>query len=204
MAYTMLGTSMPAFSADPSENEKVQSTAAETSVEHEEANESGAGLQRGFLRKLVSKVYFWRLHYFFVAQNGANCTLFYGLIQDDPLIGHASVDFTFPNGCTCHGSAQVTHLPKGRSVIGQTGVIKTKCTDGRRITGNFVTTSLTTGKATVKDDQGNEYQATFGQTALEAVESVNALRKKLGCPECSARDVELSVQGKVIPAKSDK
>lgn len=200
----MLGISIPSYSANPPEDEKALSS-AETSVQHEDADESAVGLMhRGFLRKLVSKVYFWRLRYFFVAQNGANCALFYGLIQDDPLIGHASVDFTFPNGCNCHGYAQVTHLPKGRSVVGQTGVIKTKCSDGRKITGTFITTSLTTGKATVRDDQGNQYQATFGHTALEAIESVNALRKKLGCPECTAREVELSVQGKVLPAKSNK
>jgi hypothetical protein len=45
---------------------------------------------------------------------------------------------------------------------------------------------------------GSEYQFTFGQTGNQAVAEVNALRKKLGCPECTGEEVELKVQGTVI------
>ena len=34
-----------------------------------------------FLMKILSKAHFWTLSYFFVAQNGSNCDLFYGLIR---------------------------------------------------------------------------------------------------------------------------
>jgi hypothetical protein len=188
---------VPTSETKPAEAAKVE---AESSVEHIATEESPV-FGRGLFKKLMNTAYFWRLRYYFVAQNAKNCTLFYGLIQDDPLIGRASVEFTFPDGCRCHGYAQVTHLPKGRGVVGQEGVIKTKCTDGRKVTGRFITTSLTTGTATVSDSNGNDYQATFGHTADQAVSSVNELRRKLGCPECNARDIEMKVQGKVLPSK---
>jgi len=188
-------------SAETNDSHAAASASAESSIEHLPDNSSlpiPSGL-KGILRGISNKLYFWRLHYYFVAQNGSNCTLFYGLIQDDPFTGHASVEFKFPDGCTCHGFAQVTHLPKGRSVVGQTGIIRTKCSDGRKIDGNFTTTSLTTGSAKVSDNKGNDYQATFGHTAESAANSVNELRRKLGCPDCNAKDIEMSVKGRVLP-----
>jgi hypothetical protein len=162
-----------------------------------------AKLRKTLMGHFVDKFYFWRLRYYFVAQNAANCDLFYGLVQDDPFIGRASVDFVFPNGCQCKGYALVTHYPHPRSVVGQSGFIKTKCSDGRTLNGKFITTSLTTGHGTVTDNLGNSYQFTFGQHAEEAVKEVNELRKKLGCEECNPRDVELRVTGRVLPP-SDK
>lgn len=148
--------------------------------------------------RMFDRAYFWRLHYYFVAQNAANCDIFYGLVQQDPLIGRAAVDFIFPNGCKCKGYALVTHYPKPRSVVGQSGFIKAKCSDGREIKGRFTTTSLSTGNGTVTDDLGNNYQFSFGHTAEKAVAEVNELRRKLGCPECTPQDVELRVTGRVL------
>jgi hypothetical protein len=158
-------------------------------------------LRSGFFKRFIDKSYFWRLNYYFVAQNAASCDLFYGLVQDDPFIGRASVDFIFPNGCKCRGYALVNHYPKGHGVVGQRGFIHAKCSDGRTIKGNFETTSLTTGNGTAHDNQGNQYQFTFGHNAEQAVAGVNELRKKLGCPECTPEDIELKVQGKVIIPK---
>lgn len=158
-------------------------------------------LSNPFFRRLVYHAYFWRLRYYFVAQNAANCDLFYGQIQDDPFIGRAAVDFVFPNGCQCHGYALVTHYPHPRSVVGQSGFIKTKCSDGRRIEGRFTTTSLTTGHGTASDNLGNNYEFTFGQQAEQAVQEVNQLRKRLGCQECTPQEVELKVTGKILPPK---
>lgn len=108
---------------------------------------------------------FWKPQYYFVAQNTHNCDFFYGLVQDNPFIGRASVQFAFPNGCDCHGVAQVTHFPLGGPSAGQRGYINASCTDGRSIKGNFITTSLTTGDGTATDSLGNNYQFTFGHTA---------------------------------------
>jgi hypothetical protein len=201
-----LSISTPQASTEKVEIHAETPTPAESSIEHS-ANKDDLPVPTGLkalLRGVSNKLYFWRLRYYFVAQNASNCTLFYGLIQDDPLTGHASVEFKFPDGCNCHGYAQVTHLAKGRSVVGQTGIIRTKCSDGRKIDGTFITTSLTTGTAKVSDNKGNDYQATFGHTAEAAANSVNELRRKLGCPDCSAKDIELSVQGRVLPAAKDK
>ncbi|MBX9687151.1 MAG: hypothetical protein K2X27_10640 [Candidatus Obscuribacterales bacterium] len=189
--------------SDATSSSKSDEIAPESSVESIAAESSGKPpRKKGWFGRLFDKAYFWRLRYYFVAQNAANCNLFYGLIQDDPLIGRASVDFRFDNGCHCHGYAQVTKIPKGRSVVGQEGFIKANCSDGRKIQGRFKTTSLTTGSASATDSLGNSYEATFGHTAAEAVLSVNLLRKKLGCPECSPKEIELKVQGKVLPCKN--
>lgn len=149
-----------------------------------------------FFKRLMNKAYFWRLKYYFVAQNTKNCDIFYGLVQDDPLIGYASVDFSFPNGCRCRGHAKVTHY--AGSTVGQRGWVKADCSDGRILKGNFTTTSLTTGHWQATDSLGNEYQGSFGHTADEAVSSVNTIRRKLHCPECDPRDIELKVQGQII------
>jgi hypothetical protein len=141
---------------------------------------------------------FWKLKYYFVAQNAKDCEFFYGLIQDNPMIGRASVDFNSAGGCNCHGVAQVTHFPHGGGTIGQQGWIKVKCSDGRTMRGTFTTTSLTTGNANFSDNLGHKYESTFGHTAAESIERINALRKELGCPEVTAQEVELKVEGQVI------
>ena len=139
---------------------------------------------------------FWKLRYYFAAQNGKDCEFFYGLIQDNPLLGRASVDFNNANGCKCHGTAQVTHYPLTKGgVVGQRGYIHVKCEDGRKMNGHFTTTSLTTGFATLEDDRGHSFEGTFGHSADQAVDKINELRKKLGCPEVSAHDIELKVNG---------
>jgi hypothetical protein len=138
---------------------------------------------------------FWKLRYYFAAQNGKDCEFFYGLIQDNPLLGRASVDFNNANGCKCHGVAQVTHYPLKGGVIGQRGYIHVKCEDGRKMHGHFTTTSLTTGFASLEDDRGHSYEGTFGHSADQAVDKINDLRKKMGCPEVDARDIELKVNG---------
>lgn len=159
-----------------------------------------------FLKRLISKVHFWKLSYYFVAQNASNCDLFYGLIQDDPLIGHASVDFVFANGCDCHGYGQVTHYPwfSGSGGAGQGGVIKAKCSDGRALDGTFETTSVTTGHGTVTDSNGNQYQFTFGHTIDEAIQKVNELRKKLGCEPANAEEIEMKVNAQILNRSSGK
>ena len=138
---------------------------------------------------------FWKLRYYFAAQNGKDCEFFYGLIQDNPLLGRASVDYNSADGCKCHGVAQVTHYPLKGGVVGQRGYIHVKCEDGRKMNGHFTTTSLTTGFATLEDDRGHAYEGTFGHSADQAVDKINELRKKLGCPEVTARDIELKVNG---------
>jgi hypothetical protein len=154
--------------------------------------------KRSLYKKMTQAASFWKLKYYFVAQNAKNCDLFYGLVQDNPLTGRASVDFTFPNGCLCRGVAQVTDYPPGGGTKGQRGYIKAKCADGRTINGEFTTASLTTGHGTATDSFGNNYQFTFGHAATEAVKRVNLLRKELGCPECGAKDIEMKVQGLIL------
>jgi len=175
------------------------SGAAAQDDQSQQQNQLPAKLRKSLIGHFVDKFYFWRLRYYFVAQNAANCDLFYGLIQDDPFVGRASVDFIFPNGRQCKGYALVTHYPHPRSVIGQSGFIKAKCSDGRVLKGNFTTTSLTTGHGTATDNLGNSYQFTFGQHAEDAVKEVNELRKKLGCEQCNPKDVELRVTGRILP-----
>lgn len=136
-----------------------------------------------------------------MAQNAENCDLFYGLVVDNALIGRASVSFSSANGCACKGMAQVTHCPGVLylgNCVGQKGYVKAHCSDGRSFKGNFTTTSLTTGFGTATDSLGNQYQFTFGHTVQEAIEKVNELRKKLGCPEITVSSVELKVHGQVM------
>jgi len=158
-----------------------------------------------FLKRMMSKAHFWKLSYYFVAQNAGSCDLFYGLIQDDPLIGHASLDFVFANGCDCHGHGQVTHYPWfSGSGAGQRGYIKAKCSDGRTLDGTFETTSVTTGHGTVSDSKGNQYQFTFGHTIDEAIQKVNDLRKNLGCEPANAQEIEMKVNAQVLNRSSSK
>jgi hypothetical protein len=149
-------------------------------------------------RWLKNTPFFFKLKYFFVAQNADECEFFYGLVQDNPLIGRASVDFQSANGCNCHGVAQVTHFPHGGGTVGQKGSIKVKCSDGRIMRGTFTTTSLTTGNASFSDNLGHKYESTFGHTAAQAIETINTLRKQLGCPEVTAQEVEMKVQGRIL------
>jgi hypothetical protein len=153
-----------------------------------------------FLRRMLSKAHFWKLSYYFVAQNASSCDLFYGLVQDDPLIGHASVDFVFANGCDCHGHAQVTHYPwfARAGGAGQRGSIKAKCSDGRTLEGTFETTSVTTGHGTISDSKGNQYQFTFGHTIDEAIQKVNEIRKTLGCEPANAQEIEIKVNAQIL------
>lgn len=159
---------------------------------------SKSSSNKSLYRRIMHKASFWKLRYYFVAQNAINCDLFYGLVQDNPLTGRASVDFIFPNGCQCHGVAQVTYYPPLGGFAGQRGYIKAKCSDGRSLNGNFETLSLTTGGGTVTDSLGNGYEFTFGHTAEQAVHNVNLLRQKLHCPGCDAKDIELKVQGQIL------
>lgn len=149
---------------------------------------------------------FWKLRYYFSAQNASDCEFFYGLIQDNPLLGRASVDFNSANGCKCHGVGQVTHLPLKGNGAGQRGYIHVKCEDGRHMRGHFTTTSLTTGFADLTDDKGHKFEATFGHSADQAIDKVNALRKKLGCPEVTAQEIETKVNAEILnkPKKLNK
>jgi hypothetical protein len=156
--------------------------------------------------EVVKKHWFWlrhgpsffKLRYYFSAQNASDCEFFYGLIQDNPLLGRASVDFNSANGCKCHGVAQVTHLPLKGNGAGQRGYIHVKCEDGRHMKGHFTTTSLTTGFADLTDDKGHKFEATFGHSADQAVDKVNALRQKLGCPEVTAKEIETKVNAELL------
>lgn len=141
---------------------------------------------------------FFKLRYYFSAQNASDCEFFYGLIQDNPLLGRASVDFNSANGCKCHGVAQVTHLPLKGNGAGQRGYIHVKCEDGRHMKGHFTTTSLTTGFADLTDDKGHKFEATFGHSADQAVDKINALRQKLGCPEVTAKEIETKVNAELL------
>ncbi len=141
---------------------------------------------------------FWKLRYYFAAQNASDCEFFYGLIQDNPLLGRASVDFNSANGCKCHGVGQVTHVPLKGGGAGQRGYIHVKCEDGRRMKGHFTTTSLTTGFAELTDDKEHKFEATFGHSADQAIDKVNALRKKLGCPEVTAEEIETKVNAEIL------
>lgn len=141
---------------------------------------------------------FWKLRYYFAAQNASDCEFFYGLIQDNPLLGRASVDFNSANGCKCHGVGQVTHVPLKGGGAGQRGYIHVKCEDGRHMKGHFTTTSLTTGFAELTDDKEHKFEATFGHSADQAVDKVNALRKKLGCPEVTADEIETKVNAEIL------
>jgi hypothetical protein len=156
------------------------------------------GKPNWLMRRFMPKISVPKLRYYFVAQNAHNCDLLYGLVQDNPLLGRAQLDFFFPNGCDCHGVAQVTSRSLFGGAAGQKGYVRATCSDGRVLTGRFETESLTTGHGTVSDTLGSDYQFTFGQTANQAVAEVNELRKKLGCPECTGAEVELKVQGTVI------
>jgi hypothetical protein len=159
---------------------------------------SSDGKVQSALKWFKRSTSFWKLKYYFVGQNGEDCEFFYGLIQDNPMLGRASVDFESGKNCHCHGIAQVTKLPHGRSNIGQKGYIKVKCSDGRKMKGDFTTTSLTTGYATISDNLGHKYDCTFGHTASQAIEKINTTRRQLGCPEVTAEEVELKVQGRVL------
>jgi hypothetical protein len=140
-----------------------------------------------------------RLSYYFVAQNDKNCDIFYGLVQDNPFIGYASINFFFPNGCECHGHALVTHFPIFGGAAGQKGWIHARCSDGRSLKGRFTTTSLTSGTWDATDSLENHYEGSFGHTVQDAVVRVNELRQKLHCPACDPKDIELKVQGRILP-----
>lgn len=154
----------------------------------------------------VKKHWFWlkhgpsflKLRYYFAAQNAADCEFFYGMVQDNPFLGRASIDFNSENGCKCHGVAQVTHVPLKGNGAGQRGYIHVKCEDGRHMKGHFSTTSVTTGFADLTDDRGHKFEATFGHSADQAVDKVNALRKKLGCPEVTAQEIETKVNAEIL------
>ena len=167
-------------------------------AQDEEEQAKTPGKVKSALRWVQHGTSFWKLKYYFAAQNAQDCEFFYGLIQDNPIIGRASVEFESAQGCKCHGVAQVTHYPLGGAAKGQKGYIKVKCSDGRTMKGNFTTTSLTTGTAQVTDNFGHKFESTFGHTAEQAVEKINTLRKQLGCPEVTAKEVEMSVQGRII------
>jgi hypothetical protein len=137
------------------------------------------------------------LQYYFVAQNDANCEVFYGLVQDDSSVGIANVNFAFPNGCLCHGRAMVTYCPPS-GYAGEHGKYSAKCSDGRQIFGKFTTTSLTTGYAEFNDSFGNTYRATFGHTIDEAVQSVNEIRRTMHCSDCDPQNFETAVQGQLL------
>jgi hypothetical protein len=169
-----------------------------------EAQPDGAGAETPmkrpwFVRRWLSSAYFWRVQYYFVAQNTKNCDVLYGLVKDDPLIGFASVNFKLANGCECSGHAKVTHHPMSTSTAGQRGWIHAKCADGRTMKGTFTTISLTKGSWQATDSLGNYYEGNFGQTAEQALERVNEIRKANHCEECSPREIELKVQGKILP-----
>jgi hypothetical protein len=154
---------------------------------------------KSMLKHLRSASSFWKLKYYFVAQNDLNCDVFFGLVQDNPLTGVASVDFSFPNGCLCHGKAAVTYYP-AFGVAGERGQISATCSDGRTFGGEFTTTSLTTGNGSASDSLGNGYSVTFGHTISQAIQSVNVIRKRLNCPGCQPKDVETEVKGRILRA----
>lgn len=192
----------PSSQPPPMDNSRLQDIQPQESGEDMELPEVSP-IKRFWLMRMLSKIPFGALRYYFLAQNAHNCDFFYGLVQDNPLIGRASLKFAFPNGCDCHGVAQVTHFPRGGPAAGQSGYIKATCSDGRTIRGRFTTTSLTTGNGTGSDSLGNEYQFTFGHTAEQSVQSVNVLRKELHCPECTPEDIELGVQARIIKRQSN-
>jgi hypothetical protein len=178
--------------------------AAAKAFEKDDMSEDGEGKKaqhKPFYKRLFAKFSFWKLSYYFVAQNPSNCDLLYGLVVDNPAIGRATLNFAFANGCDCHGIGQVTHYPLFKGGAGQKGYIKAKCSDGRTMKGKFTTTSVTTGNGTVTDSLGNQYQFTFGQTADQAVQQVNILRKQLGCPEVTGEEIELKVHAEVLKKK---
>lgn len=190
-------------SAQPAMDEKQKESLQNIEADGNQEIQASIGKKKmSFFKRFMNKAYFWRLKYYFVAQNTKNCDIFYGLVQDDPLTGHASVEFTFPNGCQCHGHAQVTRR-SSTSTSGQSGWVHAKCADGREIKGRFTTTSLTTGYWNAKDNLGNDYDGSFGHTAEQALERVNAIRRKLHCPECSPQEIELKVYGQVITPRQD-
>jgi hypothetical protein len=193
----------------PNEN-SVQSAPSNTAIpdtqDNQEPVDDGKGAQpkqsrqgkKSLLKGIGGKAYFWRLKYYFIAQSDTDCDVFYGLVQDDPLIGLASVDFSFPNGCNCHGRALVTQYPM-QGVAGEKGKIKVKCDDGRTLKGDFTTTSLTTGWGSIHDDAGHTYSGTFGHSLDQAIRAVNQIRQRRGCPDIDKKEVEMLLQGKVLP-----
>ncbi len=193
LVFCMVAFPAPADGGSPGEPQGQSEQAS-----GQAAAEQLPGKKPAWFRRLLRKVSPRKLRYYFVAQNTHNCDLLYGLVEDNPFIGRAAVDFVFPNGCDCHGVAQVTHFPLGGPIAGQSGYVKASCSDGRSIKGRFTTTSLTTGNGKASDTMGNEYEFTFGHTAEQSIETVNVIRRKLHCPECTTEDVEMRVQAKII------
>lgn len=182
-----LGQNMSKISLSQDETSLKKTLDGTTKAELSDKLESKA---KPLYKRMLQKSAFWRLRYYFVAQNAHNCDFFYGQVIDNAIIGKAAVDFAFPNGCKCRGTAKVTYYPPNTfSCAGQKGNIFANCSDGRSMNGEFTTASLTTGHGTLSDSLGNAYQFTFGHTADQAIKTVNVLRKKMRCPDCSTKDI---------------
>lgn len=82
-------------------------------------------------------------------------------------------------GLTCTGDARVTEVPNAFSLSGQRGVANLTCSDGRRLTVNYVTTGATTGRGTGRDQNGNTFTVEFGLNKEQAAAAIKKAESRV-------------------------
>jgi hypothetical protein len=137
--------------------------------------------------------------YYFVAQNTSNCDLFSGLVSHNLKTGGAKIHFSSPNGSECNGIASPPYYyPPTGGFAGQKGNVQATCNDNRVMSGQWTALSQTIGFGSVTDNHGAIYKFTFGYTANEAIDTINQVRKQLGCPSIETDGVKLRLDGKIL------
>lgn len=100
-----------------------------------------------------------------------NGETFQGTI-DSNLAGSAVIDAQSSSGARCSGNSRITFKPAYSAIIpcvGQRGVAELRCSDGRRVTGNWTATGCTSGYGDGYDQDGNRLVFAMGMSLDEAL-----------------------------------
>ncbi len=106
--------------------------------------------------------------------------LYYGEVVMD-MAGAATMKVTArKSGVTCSGSAHITR--RGASLyscVGQGGVFRTICTDGRRINGTYDVETCESGYGEGKDQDGHVFTFAFGLSDQQAEERIKSRQPQI-------------------------
>lgn len=88
------------------------------------------------------------------------------------LAGDAAIAANSSSGATCTGESRITHKPAYSVVVpcvGQRGIAVLACSDGRRVRGEWVATSCTSGHGVGRDQDGKQLVFAMGMSLEEAI-----------------------------------
>lgn len=118
------------------------------------------------------------LHFPVVGKFQNNNELFIGQVVI-PLNGTSYIETKCGvSGVTCKGNSYLTYVPKPFSYSGQKGVATLNCSDGRIISADFTTKTITSGWGSGLDQNGNKFTFTFGMSERKALKFIEEEQTK--------------------------